>query len=252
MVSRWDRRSRPDDASWLEVYGESDPVSVPLTSLFRNDPNAAQEFSAYLYVWTLGYAEDAGDAPGKAEVRLLFPAADRWRVKDVQALVYHLPPVQDEREWRTALAEDLNALAPAVGVAGQIVGAVTPLPGLNAASAAIAHLKLRSAPQVGRDGWYVRRIHRTVGGTPYYGVEWTLPGKLLQQIGTRVTGALLVQYFTAEPVRDDGGRAGGALLAHARLNLRDGAVELPAGSWSADATSDAFAMIPLQVTAKDG
>jgi len=56
-------------------------------------------------------------------------------VKDVQALVYHLPPVQEEREWRTALAEDVNALAPAVGLAGEIAADVTPLPGLSAASA---------------------------------------------------------------------------------------------------------------------
>ncbi|MHC3474017.1 hypothetical protein ACYF6T_35695 [Streptomyces sp. 7R007] len=245
MVARWDR-SRPDD-DWLEVYGESDPVSVPLAGLFRTDPAVSQEFTAYLYVWTLGYT---GDVPERAEVRLLFPAVDRWRVKDVQALVYHLPPVQEEREWRTALAEDVNALAPAVGLVGEIAANVTPLPGLSATSAAIAHLKLRSTPQVGRDAWFVRRIHRTVGGVPYYGVEWTLPGKLLQQIGTRVTGALLVQFFTAEPVRGGGG-AGGALLAQVRLHRGNTAVELPAGSWSDDAPADAFVMLPLNVTAQD-
>ena len=178
------------------------------------------------------------------------PAVDRRRVKDVQALVYHLPPVQEELEWRTALAEDVNALAPAVGLAGEIAADVTPLPGLSAASAAIAHLKLRSAPQVGRDAWYVRRIHRVVGGALYYGVEWTLPGKLLQQVGTRVTGALLVQYFSAEPVRG-GGEPGGPLLSHARLAVEGGTVELPAGSWSDRATVDAFVMLPLTVTARE-
>ncbi|MEU6147088.1 hypothetical protein ABZ848_42905 [Streptomyces sp. NPDC047081] len=246
MVSRWDRRPQADAADWLEIYGESDPVSVPLVSLFSTDPAASQEFTAYLYVWTLGYT---GDVPDRAEVRLLFPAVDRWRVKDVQALVYHLPPVQEEREWRTALAEDVNALAPAVGLVGEIAANVTPLPGLSAASAAIAHLKLRSAPQVGRDAWFVRRIHQTVDGAPYYGVEWTLPGKLLQQVGTRVTGALLVQFFTAAPVRG-GGRAGGALLCHARLTAERGTFELPAGSWDDGATVDAFVMLPLSVTAQ--
>lgn len=246
MVSRWDRWPQAGDANWLEIYGESDPVSVPLASLFRTEPDPAQDFAAYLYVWTLGYT---GHVPDRAEVRLLFPAVDRWRVKDVQALVYHLPPVQEEREWRTALAEDLNAIAPAVGLAGEIAANVTPLPGLSAASAAIAHLKMRSAPQVGRDAWYVRRIHRVTDGAPYYGVEWTLPGKLLQQVGTRVTGALLVQYFTAEPVRG-GGRPGGALLSHARLTVEGRAVELPVGSWSDDAAVDAFVMLPLTVTAR--
>ncbi|MGI5453439.1 hypothetical protein ACQEWB_09755 [Streptomyces sp. CA-249302] len=246
MVSRWDR-SRPDDVNWLEIYGECDPVSVPLASLFCTDPAAAQEFTAYLYVWTLGYT---GDVPDKAEVRLLFPAVDHWRVKDVQAVVYHLPPVQEERVWRTALAEDLNALAPTVGLAGELAANLVPLPGLSAASTAIAHLKLRSAPQVGKDAWYVRRVHRTVEGEPYYGVEWTLPRELLKQVGTRVTGALLVQYFTAEPVRG-GGRTGGALLSHARFSVGDRApVELPAGSWPADAEADAFLALPLTVSAQ--
>ncbi|MEU3339055.1 hypothetical protein ACWCQ1_27490 [Streptomyces sp. NPDC002144] len=246
MVSRWDRWPQQDGANWLEVYGESDPVSVPLAGLFSTDSNASREFTPYLYVWTFGYT---GDTPDKAEVRLLFPAVDGWRVKDVQALVYHLPPVQEEREWRTAVAEDLNALAPAVGLAGQLAAEVAPLPGLSAASAAIAHLKMRSAPQVGHDAWYVRRIHQHTGGTLYYGVEWTLPGKLLQQVGTRVTGALLVQYFSAEPVRG-GGRRDGALLSHARLTVKGRAVELPAGSWSEDPVTDAFVMLPLSVTAQ--
>ncbi|MFC8516880.1 hypothetical protein [Streptomyces sp. NPDC057257] len=244
MVARWDR-SGPDDDNWLEIYGESDPVSVPLTSLFHSDEKASPEFTAYLYVWTLGYGRDV---PDRAEVRLLFPAVDNWRVKDVQAVVYHLPPVQAERKWRTALADDLNALAPAVGLAGEIAANVAPLPGLSAASAAIAHLKLRSAPQVGKDAWYVRRIHRTVGGAQYYGVEWTLPRELLKQVGTRVTGALLVQYFTAEPVRG-GGRPDGSLLSQARLT-GDRVVELPAGPWDAAATVDAFVTLPLRVTAQ--
>jgi len=89
-----------------------------------------------------------------------------------------------------------------------------------------------------------------VGGALYYGVEWTLPGKLLQQVGTRVTGALLVQYFSAEPVRGGGG-PGGALLSHARLSVEGGTVELPAGSWSDRATVDAFVMLPLNVTARE-
>ena len=236
MAAVWNRQLA-ETGDWLEVYGETEPLSLPLERIFSTKAHPSRPFTANLYVWTLGYT---GKAP-HLKVRLLFPAVGSWRVKDLQAVVYHLPPVKDERAWRSTLAQDLHTAAPVVEAVGQITAAVVPFPGLATLTAAAAHLTARSAPQMSRHKWYVRRVHHKVDETPYQGVEWILPAKFVKQIGTRVTGAMLVQFIKAAAADGEPENAHSPLLAcaelkHKWLGLTRSSVEL------------AYASLPLTVT----
>ncbi|MFJ9246399.1 hypothetical protein [Streptomyces sp. NPDC101776] len=241
MGAAWSR-GLAETGEWLEVYGETEPRSIPLERILATDSDEAHPFTAYLYVWTLGYSRDAR----RMEVTLLFPAEGDWRVKDLQAVVYHLPPVQEERAWRDTLARDLQ-------VAGPILGAVTAgltgspaFPDLNAVASIGAHLNARSAPQIQNDEWYVRRVHDTVDETLYQGVEWTLPPSFVNQIGTRVTGALLVQFIGAAHTHTAPAELPTApLLAHAMLTHGKETTRLP------DPRADAHVRLPLRVTPEE-
>ncbi|MEU6068171.1 hypothetical protein ABZ864_27860 [Streptomyces sp. NPDC047082] len=237
MVSRWARWSDDAGGFWLEVFGETEPVPVPLGSLFDARAEQAARCPAYLYVCTFGY-DETRRVRRDTHVKLLFPSVAGWRCKDVQAVVYHLSPVQREREWRTALAEDVRAIKPVLEVAGAATTAAG-YPELGGLAAMMAHLKLRSAPQL-PTGWYVKRTHSRLDGVLHQGVEWVLPAPLLRQIGTRVTGALLVQFIEAAPAREDtspAGAAAPAIVVRARLGSR------PEGP-------EARADLPLCVTAQ--
>ncbi|MCX5241833.1 hypothetical protein OG824_42225 [Streptomyces prunicolor] len=236
MAAAW-ARGRAETGEWLEVYGETEPQSVPLEQMFATGSDRATPFTGYLYVWTLGYTEHAPDA----KVTLLFPAMGDWRVKDVQAIVYHLPPVADERAWRTTLARDLRAAGPVLETAGKLTADLVGFPELNAITSAAAHLRARSAPQMPDEEWFVKRVHRSLAGILHQGVEWTLPANFVKQIGTRVTGALLVQFVGAAPAYEDSDPPGGEplpLLACATLT-RDKEMRLP---------EDAYVRLPLRVT----
>ncbi|SED07515.1 hypothetical protein SAMN05216489_02442 [Streptomyces sp. 3213] len=236
MAAAWGRGSAETD-EWLEVYGEAEPQSIPLERIFATGTDKATPFTGYLYVWTLGYI---GDAPS-VKVTLLFPAVGGWRVKDVQAIVYHLPPVADERAWRATLARDMRSAAPVLEAAGKLTADLVGFPELNAITSAAAHMRARSAPQMQNEEWYVKRVHRSPAGILHQGVEWTLPANFVKQIGTRVTGALLVQFVGAAPASEDTDPSGSEplpILACATLT-RGKEVRLP---------QDDYVRLPLRVT----
>ncbi|MET7483615.1 hypothetical protein [Streptomyces sp. NPDC005538] len=236
MAAAWSRGCA-GTGEWLEVYGETEPQSIPLERIFATGSDKAAPFTGYLYVWTLGYT---GDAP-QVKVTLLFPAVGGWRVKDVQAIVYHLPPVADERAWRATLARDMRAAGPVLEAAGKLTADLVGFPELNAITSAAAHMRARSAPQMRDEEWYVKRVHRSPAGDLHQGVEWTLPANFVKQIGTRVTGALLVQFVGAAPAHEDPDPPGGEplpLLACAALT-RDKETKLP---------EDDYVRLPLRVT----
>ncbi|MER7924459.1 hypothetical protein ABTY96_15245 [Streptomyces sp. NPDC096057] len=237
MAAAWSR-GFAETGEWLEVYGETEPRSVPLEQMFATGPDSGRPFTGYLYVWSLGYT---GDEAPSVKVTLLFPAVGGWRVKDVQAVVYHLPPVADERAWRTTLARDLRAAGPVLEAAGRLTAELAGFPEINAMTSAAAHLRARSAPQMRDEEWFVRRVHRGPGGILHQGVEWTLPANFVQQIGTRVTGALLVEFIGAAPadeVTDPPCGEPMPLLACATLT-RDRETRLP---------EEAYVRLPLRIT----
>lgn len=241
MGAAWGR-GHAETGEWLEVYGETEPRSIPLERILATDADEAHPFTAYLYVWTLGYSGDAR----RTEVTLLFPAEGDWRVKDLQAVVYHLPPVQEERAWRDTLAKDLQVAGPLLQAVGTVTAGLTGFPELNAVASAIAHLNARSAPQIQNDEWYVRRVHDTVDETLHQGVEWILPPSFVNQIGTRVTGALLVQFIGAAPAHAaPAGLPTPPLLAHAILTHGKETTHLPSPR------ANAHVRLPLRVTPEE-
>lgn len=241
MAAAWGRK-RAETGEWLEVYGETTPRCIPLERILATDADEAHPFTAYLYVWTLGYSGDAR----RTEVTLLFPAESYWRVKDLQAVVYHLPPVQEERAWRDTLAKDLQVAGPLLAAVGTVAAGLPGFPDLNAVASVAAHLNARSAPQIQNDEWYVRRVHDTVGETLYQGVEWILPPSFVNQIGTRVTGALLVQFIGA--AHADGAPADDPappLLTRAILTHGKESTKLPGPG------ADVYVELPLRVTPEE-
>ncbi|MBK3563133.1 MULTISPECIES: hypothetical protein [unclassified Streptomyces] len=240
MATAWGR-GHAETGEWLEVYGETEPRSVPLERILATDTDEAHPFTAYLYVWTLGYSREAR----RTEVTLLFPAEGDWRVKDLQAVVYHLPPVQEERAWRDTLARDLQVAGPILeAITAGLTGSPT-FPDLNAVASIAAHLNARSAPQIQNDEWYVRRVHDTVDETLYQGVEWILPPSFVNQIGTRVTGALLVQFIGAAHGAPEDTPAP-PLLARATLTHGKESTALPGGP-----ATDPYVRLPLHVTPEE-
>ncbi|WP_327405238.1 hypothetical protein OG194_37770 [Streptomyces sp. NBC_01288] len=241
MAAAWGR-GRAETGEWLEVYGETRPRSIPLERILTTDADEAHPFTAYLYVWTLGYSGDAR----RTEVTLLFPAEGDWRVKDLQAVVYHLPPVQEERAWRDTLAKDLQVAGPLLQAVGTVTAGLTGFPELNAVASAVAHLNARSAPQIQNDEWYVRRVHDTVDETLYQGVEWILPPSFVNQIGTRITGALLVQFIGAAPAHTTPAELPTPpLLARAVLTHGKESTKLPGPG------ADTYVELPLRVTPEE-
>jgi len=200
-------------AGWLEVYGETEPA---VSSVAGTPP--AKGAGLYEYVWSLGYSAPLSSDPLRgrsllrvghaqegqqdsdrladpaAHVYLYFAADSNWRASEVLATVKHLAPVQDERTWGEELAKDFTAIQPVIGAAGQIAGDATGMPELGSIAATVSRLKLTSVPPTQSSEWFVRKIDMVRNGHMFYGIEWQLSLNLLNQLGSRVTGGLLM-YF---------------------------------------------------------
>lgn len=224
-------------AEWLEIYGETEPTA---SSEAGTPP--AKGAGLYEYHWSFGYLvplplssrppqgrslrwgghadggqQDSGRfADPAAHVYLLFAADCNWRVSEVLATVKHLAPVQDEHTWSEELAKDFTAIQPVIGAAGQIAGDATGMPELGSIAATVSRLKLTSVPPTQSSEWFVRRVDTVANGHLYHGIEWQLSLNLLNQLGSRVTGALLVSF--------DSVGAGGAASADQSQGLLANAV----------------------------
>jgi hypothetical protein len=202
-------------SGWLEVYGETEPG---LSWGAAKPP--ANGAGLYEYRWALGYLGSSSHLPHQqrfpwprrhqdgdsdqpklaqladpaAHVRLYFAANSDWRVHETLATVKNLAPVQDERSWRQELAKDLETIQPLIGTAGQVAADATGMPELGSIAETISRLKLTSVPQAPSAEWFVRRIDIVRSRNLYHGIEWQLPLDLLNQLGSRVTGGLLVSF----------------------------------------------------------
>ena len=200
---------------WLEVYGETEPE----LSWGATKP-PAKGAGLYEYRWALGYSGSSSHPPHQqrfpwprrdqdgnndqpkldrladpaAHVYLYFAANSNWRVHETLATIKNLTPVQDERSWRQELAKGLEAIQPLIGTAGQVAADATGMPELGPIAETISRLKLTSVPQAPSAEWFVRRIDMVRSHNLYYGIGWQLPLDLLNQLGSRVTGGLLVSF----------------------------------------------------------
>lgn len=197
---------------WLEIYGETEPE---VSSADGEPP--AQGAGLYEYRWSLGYlpslsadlphgrvlrrGEHAGGnqdrdqlAESAARVCLFFSADCDWRMSEILATVKHLAPVQDERTWGEELAKDFAAIQPVIGVAGQVAADATGMPELGSVAQAVSRLKFTSVPPTQGAEWFVCKVDLVRGNHLFYGIEWHLSRNLLNQLGRRVTGGLLVSF----------------------------------------------------------
>lgn len=209
MLARTIHRQDSDSGlTWLEVVGPR---------LSRSDEAAETDSShLYEYGWTLGFRISAVPReregshslrrlrevpPGHAtavHVRLLFPLWPDRFVSAHAATVKHLSPVEKEDEWRERLAKDWDNLAPVVGVAGTVAADVTGLAPIGSVAKAVASLRATSVPQTPDALWFVRAVNHLVDGRLHHGVEWEIPRALLAEVGTQISGSLLVSMTAAD------------------------------------------------------
>lgn len=228
---------------WFEVYGETEPV------LSSGTGKPVADGGLYEYRWALGYSADKfSESWGKlgseelsselrdkvgllrrrdddskhrprlsdnaaARVSLYFPADCNWRVSEILATVKHLSPVEQERNWREEFAKDFTAIEPAIGAAGKVAAVATGMPELGSVAEAVSSLKLTSVPQTTGAMWFVRKVNRVESRSLFLGIEWQLSLGLLKQLGSRVTGGLLVSFSAVQP-----GAKKGEMLAYAAMD----------------------------------
>ena len=224
-------------AGWLEVYGETEPTA---SSVAGTPP--AKGAGLYEYHWSFGYLAPLSSHPphgrsllrgGRAEddqqdsdrladpaahVYLYFAADSTWRVSEVLATVKHLAPVQDERTWGEELAKDFTAIQPVIGAVGQIAGDATGMPELGSIAATVSSLKLTSVPPTQSSEWFVRKVDMVKNGHMFHGIEWELSLNLLNQLGSRVTGGILVCFVNVETKGDEQAAPSQGLLAKTVLH----------------------------------
>ena len=131
-------------------------------------------------------------------IYLYFAADSNWRVSEILATVKHLAPVQDERTWREDLGKDFTAIQPVIGAVGQVAADVSGMPELGSIAQTVSRLKVTSVPPTQNAEWFVRRIDTVRDHHLYHGIEWQLSKGLLDQLGSRVTGGLLVSFASVE------------------------------------------------------
>jgi len=205
----------------------------------QNEPDSAsaKAHDLYEYRWGFGYpAPSSSRHPRKlrlpqaeedfshlsdpaAHVYLYFSANGNWRVSETLATVKHLSPVREERTLREELVSDFNALEPAIGALGDVAAEATGMPELGSIAQTVSHLKLTSVPQTPSSQWFVRRVDWIESPDEgeqasdegeqadrnqedikvFHGIEWELSLNLMEQLGRRVTGGLLVSFASVRP-----------------------------------------------------
>jgi hypothetical protein len=204
------RQDKTTGLTWMELVG-------PRLSRYEAGTGASR---LYEYGWTLGFRLGAAPReregargllhrtreqdvpPGQAtaiSVSLLFPVwADRY-VSAHTATLKHLSPVEKEEQWRQRLAADWNDLAPAVGVVGTVATDVTGLAPIGSVAKAVASLRATSVPQTPDALWLVRAIDDLDDpGHIRHGVQWEIPRPLLVEVGTQISGSVLVSMTVAD------------------------------------------------------
>ena len=171
-----------------------------------------------------------GFAGYTAQIEIYFPTERGWRVRDRAAAVRYLAPLPPD--LREEVAKDWQDLTPILEGASEVAGAASSFAGPAAAEtanslAALAQVRANSVPQEGLP-WWVTSIAASVGGELYEGVLWTLSETLLERLGGRVTGSVVVSVIPAfHQGAEDGLPSGqhtiheGTLRARATL-YRDG------------------------------
>jgi len=150
----------------------------------------------------------------------------------VGGTVKYLSPVQDQKSLSDRAADDWKSIEPALSAAGSVSQALSPVPGIGAVAAgaapllsALGKLQVGTVPQ-GANGfeWYVEKV--TTAGVEgrgiLQGVMWSLPKKMFEELGGRLTGSLAVSFIPCpEQGSEDASLRKAPLRAHAGVFPRN-------------------------------
>jgi hypothetical protein len=146
-----------------------------------------------------GEVDRVGFAGYTAQIEMLFPTAQGWLCRDRAAAVRYLTPLPDD--LREELAKDWQDLTPVIEGASKVAAAASSFTGPAAAEtaktlAALAQVKCNSVPQAALP-WSVTSIAASTKDGMSEGVAWTLSEALLERLGGRVMGSVVVSVVPA-------------------------------------------------------
>jgi hypothetical protein len=163
-----------------------------------------------------------GFAGYTAQMEIYFPTEQGWRVRDRAAAVKYLAPLPSD--FREEVAKDWQDLTPILETASQVATAASSVAGPAAAEtaktlSALAQVKCNSVPQATLP-WSVTSIAEVGPDGLYNGVIWTLSETLLERLGGRVTGSVVVSVIPAFLQDDKGASRRPRTIHEGRLRAR--------------------------------
>ena len=237
---------------YLEVYGETRPIvdkayaEVQPAGAGDGKPQTSQPAPIYEYWWTIGHAGDPQqwkDLWDKlhdpaARIYLYFPLDSGWRMKEVVATLKYLTPMQQQHQlWNKAAEGFKNVVAPLMGDAGSLASLV-PNPAFAGAAtllSTIAKLQINSVPPDSDLAWSVEKVTYGSDQGVMQGVVWTLPKKVFEVLGGRLTGSIAVSFIPSQRqqpgtvmVEKDATYAEASIRAHAVVYGPDKEIWAPA------------------------
>lgn len=242
LSDEWDDENTP----YFELYGETAPfvdmnyAHVLPVGPADGSPENTAAVPIYEYWWTIGHSGARYLAKNWSQLRdpaatisLYFPIDKGWRIQECAATVKYLSPVQEQASWWNKAAEGWKRAAPLLNDMSTIANFV-PVPAFKGAAstlAAIARLQINSVPQVEGFEWSVSKItHKREMGPGYMqGIKWTLPKKMLLELGDRLTGSVAVSFISSQvqqaETTPDGNQCPeftpGAILARSEIHLQN-------------------------------
>ncbi len=142
-----------------------------------------------------------------ADIYVLFPIYEGWRVQELIATVkYLLPPPPQHAAWLDQVDHLLQSTQPLVNSIGslmQTAGGVTAQPEISAAGAmlsAIAKARINNVPTA-KDGgydWFVAKESFLKNDNALEGIKWRIPKQMLIELGGRLTGSVSVSFLQAK------------------------------------------------------
>ncbi len=135
------------------------------------------------------------DEPG-AEVTLYFPLSGGWRIYEVVSTIRYLRPLPHQENLVDEVTHYWQTVGPVVdsvaGFLGHLAGPASAVSSTLLHS--LAKLPITSLPPVKGLSWSVHKVTNRVGTEVMDGVQWKLPKKMFEVLGSRLSGSVAV-YF---------------------------------------------------------
>ncbi len=250
-LASWSADQEGSKPFYLELLGETSPVLdgsfAQLAESKADGHQTAPQASVYEYWWTIGHEGRPAGASGSrlkqriglatedwiwdrledqaGSVTVFFPTDQGWRVNEVAAAVKYMSPVPHDPTLTERASGALTTVEPLLEDASKLVGLVQPAIGGVASKAAqtldvLAQMKINQIPQVGGYTWAVSKVTTvSKSGGVSQGVRWTLPKRMFEELGGRITGSIAVSFVPVTRQGDEPKEPQpGVIRAHASIN----------------------------------